>query len=115
MPSEEEIYAGLCSPDPIKDRDDDSLNPIKEDRRRFSFFRRKSSQSKPKRFPPFVMKDMKRSEYLMYYAKDDDGKYIGTRDPAPDCILKNEGDRMKFRKQYAFREAVSGSPAPMSM
>lgn len=112
MPSEEEIYASLCDPDPIKDRDDDSRDPIKEDKRRFTFFRRKPSKAKN---PPFVMKDMKRSEYLKYYAKDDDGNYIGTRDPAPDCILKNEGDMMKFRKQYAFREAVSGSPAPMSM
>lgn len=119
MPSEEETNAHDTNSNPVKDMDEDSsLGPIKEEKRRFSFFHRKSSRSsgsRSQKIPPFVMKDMRRSEYLMYYAKDDDGNYVGTKDPAPDCILKNEKDRYKYRKQYAFREAMSNSPHPMSM
>jgi hypothetical protein len=39
-----------------------------------------------------IIKQMTRGEYLKHYAKDEEGMYIGTEDPADDCVLK-EGDR----------------------
>jgi len=35
---------------------------------------------------------MTRGEYLKHYAKDEEGNYVGTEEPAEDCVLK-EGDR----------------------
>ena len=90
----------------LEDSSDDD-NPIKEEpKKKFGFFRRKSAYSK-KKDQPFVMKQVTRRDYLKYYAKDDDGNYTGTEDPAPDCILNNEKDRFKKRKAFAFREAHS--------
>lgn len=45
----------------------------------------------------FEMKEMKRGEYLKHYAKDDDGKYIGTEEPADDCILRHAEDIKLYR------------------
>jgi len=96
------------------DSDDD--NPVKglKPKHRFSFssFRRKSSSKKDKR-PEFVMKDMTRAEYLKHYAKDVNGRYIGTEDPANDCILNSKEDIMRYRKAFAFREAMSNGHAPI--
>lgn len=108
--------------EPAKDVDvdpEDDEGPVKglKQKSRFSLssFRRKSGSSKPKQ-PEFVMKDMPRSEYLKHYAKDAKGKYIGTEDPARDCILKNREDIMKYRKQYAAAEAwIASNAAPIAM
>lgn len=35
---------------------------------------------------------MTRGEYLKHYAKDEEGNYVGSEEPAADCVLK-EGDR----------------------
>lgn len=58
------------------------------------------------------MKEMTITEYLKRYAKDDDGNYVGTQDAAPDCILRDEKDRTKYRKAHAFREAMATGNAP---
>lgn len=87
------------------DSDEDD-GPVKEEpKKKFGFFRRKSSTYSKKKDQPFVMKQVTRGDYLKYYAKDDNGNYTGTMDPAPDCILNNEKDRFKKRKAFAFREA----------
>lgn len=91
-----------------RDSDEDSTNPIKEEpKKKFGFFRRKSSTSAKKKDQDFVMKQVTRGDYLKYYAKDDDGNYTGTMDPAPDCILNTEKDRFKHRKAFAYREAMT--------
>lgn len=82
--------------------DDSTANPIKEQEKsksRFSIsggFRRKSS-SKSKH-QDFVIKQMTRGNYLKFYAKDDNGRFIGSEEPAGDCILNNEEDRVKYRR-----------------
>ncbi|KAK7903277.1 hypothetical protein LTR67_001295 [Exophiala xenobiotica] len=38
----------------------------------------------------FTMRQIPRREYLARYAKDEGGRYIGTQDPAEDCILHGE-------------------------
>lgn len=83
------------------DNASEDLNPIKEQnsksgRSRFSLssFRRKST-SKGKQ-QDFIIKEMTRGNYLKHYAKDDSGRYIGSEDPAVDCILNNEEDRVKW-------------------
>lgn len=92
----------------LEDDSDEDYNPIKEEpKKKFGFFRRKSSAYAKKKDQSFVMKKVTRGDYLKYYAKDDDGNYTGTMDPAPDCILNNEKDRYKNRKALAFREANS--------
>ena len=57
-----------------------------------SFFssRRKSENSN------FVIKQVQRGEYLKFYAKDERGRYVGTEEPAVDCILKGE-DARRYR------------------
>ncbi|RMD43313.1 hypothetical protein DV735_g1857, partial [Chaetothyriales sp. CBS 134920] len=52
--------------------------------------RRRAENSK------FVMKQIPRGEYLKHYAKDDAGQYVGTEEPAADCILRGE-DVAKYR------------------
>lgn len=54
----------------------------------------------------FVMKQMSRREYLEHYAKDDQGKYIGSEEPAEDCILRGE-DVDNFKRGISFRNEVS--------
>jgi hypothetical protein len=44
----------------------------------------------------FTMRQIPRREYLARYAKDEGGRYIGTQDPAEDCILHGE-DSAWFR------------------
>jgi hypothetical protein len=60
-----------------------------------------------------IVKQMTRGEYLKHYAKDEEGYYIGTEEPAGDCVLK-EGDRRqkhgdgvavgKFSNEISFEE-----------
>jgi hypothetical protein len=38
----------------------------------------------------FTMRQIPRREYLARYAKDEGGRYIGTQDPAENCILHGE-------------------------
>ena len=57
-----------------------------------SFWRRLSRDDDQK----FVMKKVTRGDYLKYYAKDEDRNYVGTEDPADDCILKVE-ELVKWR------------------
>lgn len=92
-----------------KSDDDDDGNPIKMPKSRFSFFRRKSSSLSKKKDDDddFVMKEMTRLDYLKHYAKDDNGKYIGTEKPAADCILKNEEDRIKYRNPRKHRGSTN--------
>lgn len=49
------------------------------------------------------MKDMTRTEYLKHYALDGYGRYIGTEDPAPDCILKDARDIAKYKMPPEYR------------
>jgi hypothetical protein len=35
------------------------------------------------------VKMMPRGEYLKYYAKDEEGNYIGSEEPAEDCSLRS--------------------------
>ena len=44
----------------------------------------------------FVIKQIPRGEYLKHYAKDDDGRYCGSEDPADDCILRGQ-DVQRYR------------------
>ena len=60
----------------------------------------------------FVLKQIPRGEYLKHYAKDEEGKYIGTEDPAEDCILKG-ADIAKWRGSgsvmaQGFRNEIDG-------
>ncbi|KAJ9607591.1 hypothetical protein H2200_007669 [Cladophialophora chaetospira] len=43
-----------------------------------------------------TMRHVTRREYFKHYAKDDHGGYVGTEDPAKDCIL-NEDDSARWR------------------
>jgi len=66
--------------------------------RKLSFFHRKSAgggSSAPKQ--KFAMRELTRREYLAHYAKDNDGKYVGTEEPAEDCILRGE-DLVRYRQ-----------------
>lgn len=90
------LYTDNSSENPIKD------GSSKSSRSRFSLssFRRKSSStgsSKGKQ-QDFIIREMTRGDYLKFYAKDDNGKYIGSEEPASDCILNREEDRVKYRR-----------------
>lgn len=92
------------------DEDSDSnsdSNPVKDSNSRskpksrfsISSFRRKSSTGTAKKGKQeFVIKEMTRAEYLKHYAKDENGRFIGSEEPAFDCILNNEEDRVKWRR-----------------
>lgn len=88
-----------------EDSDSDSnTNPVKESKHKSRFsissFRRKSSSGNAakKGKQDFVIKEMTRGEYLKHYAKDDNGRFVGSEEPAIDCILNNEEDRVKWRR-----------------
>ncbi|KAJ9603635.1 hypothetical protein H2200_011821 [Cladophialophora chaetospira] len=71
----------------------------KSARKSFSLLGSKSSSSsayKTRNTGEFVMRRVPRREYLAHYAKDDNGKYIGSEEPAPDCILHGD-DLVKYR------------------
>ncbi|KAK5055146.1 hypothetical protein LTR84_012894 [Exophiala bonariae] len=78
--------------------------------RKLSFFHRKSigggsggKNDKQK----FAMRSVTRLEYLTHYAKDNNGKYVGTEEPADDCILRGE-DLERYRHQKSeFGTAVN--------
>lgn len=69
--------------------------------KKLSFFHRKSigggsggKRDKQK----FAMRNVTRREYLAHYAKDNDGNFVGTEEPAEDCILRGE-DLVRYRRQ----------------
>ena len=93
---------------------DDSLIPVpvlKPDQmgkalpeRKRSFFSRRKSRD-----DSFTIKHLPRGEYLKHYAKDDNGMYIGTEEPAADCILRG-GDLTKYRRAtITFHDEVNDS------
>ena len=50
----------------------------KETPRRSSILRKFKGKDKKEKKRDFVMVDMTRREYLMYWAKDEEGRYVGT-------------------------------------
>jgi len=57
----------------------------------------------------FTIKQIKRGEYLKHYAKDEQGWYCGTEEPAEDCILKEEDPVKKsMRSGEGWRNGVDG-------
>lgn len=80
------------------DEDDNPIKGREKPKSRFSLssFRRRLSSKKEKQ-PDYVMKEMTRAEYLKHYAKDDNGRYIGTEEPGDDCILNVTEDIMKYK------------------
>ncbi len=93
---------------------DDSLIPVpvlrpedvgkvepQKSKKTFWSSRRKSENAN------FTIKHMPRGDYLKHYAKDPDtGLYIGSEEPAADCILRGD-DVMKYRKAALQFENVS--------
>ena len=65
----------LISVPALRPEDVGKVEGHKKEKKSFFSSRRKSENSK------FVMKQIPRGEYLAHYAKDDDGKYIGTEEP----------------------------------
>jgi hypothetical protein len=83
------------------------------------WWRRKSSTSSNSINDPnnFVLRKVKRGDYLKHYAKDEQGNYIGTEEPADDCILRGK-DLEKYRnsRKTTFRNEIAGKmnrPAPV--
>ena len=74
-------------------RPEDIDKPAESTKPKKSLFssRRKSENTN------FVIKKIPRGEYLKHYAKDEGNKYVGTEEPARDCILRGE-DVEKYRK-----------------
>jgi len=105
-------------PDSTSDSDDNPIKgldwepkPKSKSKTRFSLssFRHRRGSKKDTKQPAFVMKDMTRAEYLKHYAKDDDGRYIGTEEPGSDCILSRTEDITKYKKRPPF---TSGNEDP---
>ncbi|KAK4949922.1 hypothetical protein LTR10_011764 [Elasticomyces elasticus] len=73
---------------------------------KFTLFGRMMS-SVPDTTVDLVMRQVRRSEYLAHYAKDENGRYVGTDKPAEDCILSAE-DSVKYRTENAMTKSASG-------
>ncbi|KIV78611.1 hypothetical protein PV11_06245 [Exophiala sideris] len=71
----------------------------------FTLFSRMKS-SIPDSTVDLVMRQVPRSEYQAHYAKDENGRYIGTDKPADDCILSAE-DSVKYRTDDAMLKSKS--------
>jgi hypothetical protein len=93
---------------PVKFTDDSLLTipvlpkgaeQVENDKKKHFWSRRKSQNAN------FVMKEMTRGDYLKHYAKDDQGKYIGTEEPAEDCILRGE-DVQKYKPVTSFSNEI---------
>jgi hypothetical protein len=92
-------------------RTQESVPPLEEAnvKKRKKWWRRTSSMSKTRANDPyydFVLKEMRRGDYLKQYAQDERGNYIGTEEPAEDCMLRGEdlekyrgGEDKKFRNE----------------
>lgn len=82
----------------------------KKDKKRW--WRRKSSTSNGSMNNPdnFVMRKIQRGEYLKHYAKDEQGAYIGTEEPAEDCILRGDDlETYRSGKDKMFRNEIVGN------
>jgi hypothetical protein len=82
-----------------------NVGPEESKKKRFWQSRRASRNS------DFIIKQIPRGEYLKYYAKDDDGVYIGTEDPAKDCMLKG-ADVARYRGVREAEKREQQHPAP---
>jgi hypothetical protein len=81
------------------------------------WWRRKSSSSSNSLNDPanFVMKKVRRGEYLKHYAKDDQGNYSGTGEPAEDCILRGKDlERYRSNRAIAFRNEIAENQTDFS-
>lgn len=47
--------------------------------------------------PKWTTKEISRDVYLRHYAKDSEGKYVGTERPADDCLLRRGSDVERYR------------------
>jgi hypothetical protein len=73
--------------------------PREKDKSLSGFFRRTSSSfssARPGRRVNITIRRVPNLEYRKHYLKDDHGRYMGTEEPAEDCIL-NEEDSMRWR------------------
>jgi hypothetical protein len=86
----------------------EAIRPKEKGKGLSSFFRRSSSNfhSPSERKVNIDMRQITRREYLQHYAKDDHGSYVGTDDPAADCIL-NEEDLARWRGPTAIQAPLS--------
>ena len=78
------------------------------------FFRRKSSSfnALSDNKVNITIRQVPRKEYVKHYAKDERGRYVGTEDPAEDCMLDEE-DSVRWRGPGAM-EAAMGIQEPMT-
>jgi hypothetical protein len=102
----------------LRPRPEESADASGEVNDKKKWWRRKSSTSSNSVNDPnnFVLKKMKRGDYLKHYAKDEQGSYIGTEEPADDCILRGR-DLEKYRssRETTFRNEIADKknrPAP---
>ena len=82
----------------------------KKNKRRW--WRRRSSTSNGGMNNPdnFVMRKIQRGEYLKHYAKDEQGTYIGTEEPAEDCILRGDDlETYRSGRDKMFRNEIVGN------
>ncbi|KAI1616022.1 hypothetical protein EDD36DRAFT_121138 [Exophiala viscosa] len=76
-----------------------NVSDAEKSKSEFSLFAR-MKLSVPDSSVDFVMCQVPRSQYLAHYAKDENGRYIGSGEPAEDCILSEE-DMVKYRGENA--------------
>lgn len=101
MHSADSLGAGPANLLPVKFTDDsmidvavmrpEDVGKAEMPKKKASFFSRRRSDN-----TNFVIRQMRRGDYLKHYAKDDSGRYCGQEEPASDCILRGE-DIQKYR------------------
>ena len=69
----------------------EDIGKVEDPQKKKTFFSRRRSEN-----TNFIIRQIPRGEYLKYYAKDDNGAYCGTEEPAKDCILRGN-DVQKYR------------------
>lgn len=63
----------------------------------------------------FVLKKVQRRECLKHYAKDEQGSYIGTEEPAEDCILRGRDlERYRSSAGTQFRNDIAAQATDRS-
>ena len=83
----------------IRPEDIGKPDAYKKEKKSLFSSRRKSENAN------FIIKQIPRGEYLKHYAKDEASKYIGTEEPAVDCILRGE-DLERYRKKFEYRHEI---------
>lgn len=68
---------------------------------------RSGSKSGKSRDEDFVIRQIPRSEYLKHYARDEQGRFAGTEEPAADCMLNAE-DLRTFEQSSGSRGSLGG-------